>query len=196
MFGGSIFEDPTLTLFTYYMLDKQKFGVINSIDDLNFLNRRVELLIMLSDLKETFDYRLFEVNMTKKITKTKTGYSIHDVDLMSGDEFEQFVAKLFDGMGYKTTVTQHSSDFGVDVIAEKDGVKIGIQAKCYSGSVSNSAVQEVAAGMKHYKCDRGMVVTNSTFTKAAIELAKSNSIQLWSRKVLEEKILEAFSEQE
>jgi len=67
-----------------------------------------------------------------------------------------------------------------------------IPTKCYTGSVSNSAVQEIVAGMKYYSCQRGVVVTNSTFTKAAIELARKNTIQLWARKILEEKISEIF----
>ena len=67
-----------------------------------------------------------------------------------------------------------------------------IPTKCYAGSVSNSAVQEVVAGMKYYSCQRGVVVTNCTFTKASIELARSNSIQLWDRNILEEKISEIF----
>ena len=33
-----------------------------------------------------------------------------------------------------------------------------------------------------------MVITNSTFTKSAIELAKKNNVQLWDRKTLIEKI--------
>jgi HJR/Mrr/RecB family endonuclease len=67
-----------------------------------------------------------------------------------------------------------------------------IPTKCYAGSVSNSAVQEIVAGMKYYNCQRGVVVTNSTFTKAATELARKNTIQLWDRKILEEKISEIF----
>jgi HJR/Mrr/RecB family endonuclease len=146
----------------------------------------------LNDKKEDFDYRIFEANMKKKLQIPKDGCSIVDVDLMSGDEFENFVAKIFSKLGYLTKVTQHSRDFGVDVISEKDGIKIAIQAKCYTNPVSISAIQEVTAGMTHYNCQRGVIVTNRTFTKAAIELASSNSIQLWDRKKLEEKISEVL----
>ncbi|HCU57855.1 MAG TPA: restriction endonuclease [Anaerolineaceae bacterium] len=112
---------------------------------------------------------------------------------MSGEEFEEFIAKIFCKMGYIANVTQYSHDFGVDIIAEKDGRKIGIQAKCYANPVSNSAIQEIVAGIKYYDCQKGLVITNNIFTKAAIELAQANSIQLWDRKKLEEKISETFS---
>jgi HJR/Mrr/RecB family endonuclease len=188
----TLFGDPAISLFTYFILNHKKFGESNSMDYYNYLTRRNELIELLNDKKEDFDYRIFEANMKKKLQIPKDGCSIVDVDLMSGDEFENFVAKIFSKLGYLTKVTQHSRDFGVDVIAEKDGIKIAIQAKCYTNPVSISAIQEVTAGMTHYNCQRGVIVTNRTFTKAAIELASSNSIQLWDRKKLEEKISEVL----
>jgi HJR/Mrr/RecB family endonuclease len=124
----------------------------------------------------------------KKPVSNEKSITIVDVDLMSGDEFEQFVANLFTKMGYATKVTPHSRDFGVDVIAERDGIKIGIQAKRYTNPVSNSAIQEIVAGMNYYHCQKGVAVSNQIFTKAAIELAQVNSIQLWDRNILIEKI--------
>ena len=117
---------------------------------------------------------------------------IEDIDLMSGYDFEKFIAKLFRKMGYKAYVTQESNDQGVDVIAEKSGTKVAIQTKCYNGSVGNKAIQEIVAGMKYYEAEKAMVITNSIFTKSAIELAKKNNVQLWDRKTLIEKIEEVM----
>lgn len=192
---GDVFDEPKISFFTYYMINNEKFGEIENIDYFNFLNRKQEVVQLLNDKKEGFEYRLFEDSMTRKTLKIKSGCSIQDVDLMSGADFERLVAEIFTKMGYRAEVTKLSGDYGVDVIAEKDGTKIGVQAKCYSGSVSNSAIQEIVAGMKYYNCHKGVVVTNSKFTKAAIELAKSNEIRLWDRDVLEEKLLEAFHEE-
>ena len=192
IFYKDVFLDPGISLFTYFMIFHHKFGEIENIDYFNYLQRRKELLRLLNERKSDFDYKIFESNMKKKANKIEVGKSIYDVDLMSGDDFEIFVAKIFTKLGYSTKVTQHSRDFGVDVIAEKDEIKIAIQAKCYANPVSISAIQEVTAGMKYYKCQRGVIVTNRTFTKAAIELASINSIQLWDRKILSEKISEIF----
>lgn len=192
---GDVFDEPKLSFFIYHMIHNEKFGEVENIDYFNFLNRKHGIIQLLNDKKDEFEYRLFEDTMTRKTFKIKPGYSLQDIDLMSGAEFEEFVARMFTQMGYITEVTKLSGDYGVDVIAEKDGSKIGIQAKCYSGSVSNSAIQEIVAGMKYYNCQKGLVVTNSKFTKAAIELAKSNNIQLWDRKVLEEKIPEIFRDE-
>ena len=67
-----------------------------------------------------------------------------------------------------------------------------IQAKCYSSAVTNKAIQEVVAGLSHYKLDKGIVVTNNYFTDSARELAMSNNIILWDRTMLKEKIAELF----
>ncbi|MBO7327034.1 MAG: restriction endonuclease, partial [Clostridia bacterium] len=114
--------------------------------------------------------------------------SIVDIDLMTGTEFEEFLCIFFTNQGYKCQTTKASGDQGIDLIAVKDDVKLAIQAKCYTGSVGNHAVMEAVAGTKYYKANRTMVITNSTFTKSAIELAKANNVILWDRQTLIEKI--------
>ena len=81
-------------------------------------------------------------------------------------------------------VTQGSGDQGIDIIAYKDGIKYGIQCKCYSSDIGNKAVQEVFAGKTFYECHIGIVLINQYFTKSAIELAKKDGIVLWDRKML------------
>lgn len=125
-------------------------------------------------------------NLTKDRDKLKI--TINDIDLMKGFEFENFVAKMFSGLGYETTITKLSGDQGIDVIAKKKDFILAIQAKCYSGVVGNHAIMEAVAGMKYYGANKCLVITNSTFTKSAIELAQVNGVELWDRKILKEKI--------
>lgn len=115
--------------------------------------------------------------------------TVEDFDLMSGQEFEQAIAEIFKSMGYKVSATPITGDQGIDIIAVRNGIRIGIQAKCYTGKVGNSAVQEVVAGKQYYNLNRCMVVTNSAFTSSAVKLAKANNVTLWDRKVLQEKLL-------
>ena len=83
-------------------------------------------------------------------------------------------------------MTQGSGDQGIDVIAWRDGVKYGIQCKCYSSVVGNKAVQEAFAGKAFYECHVAVILTNSYFTRAAAELAKSNNVVLWDGDKLRE----------
>lgn len=99
--------------------------------------------------------------------------------VMDGHDYEYLVAKYLRGHGYTgVKVTKGSGDFGVDVTAHKAGHTYAVQCKYYSSPVSLGAIQEAVAGKALYNCDCAMVVTNSTFTKAARELAKANNVIL------------------
>jgi restriction system protein len=84
--------------------------------------------------------------------------------------------------------TKLSNDQGADLVVEKAGIKYVIQAKRYTGNVGNDAIQQIVASINHYKADKGVVVTNSTYTNSAIALAKSNKIELLDRSKLKEMI--------
>ena len=112
-------------------------------------------------------------------------YSIHDIDHMDGHEFEYFCADLLLKNGYdKAEVTPGSGDQGIDVIAYKDGIKFGVQCKCYTSDIGNKAVQEAYSGKEFYGCHIGAVLSNRFFTQAAKQLASRNRILLWDRDYL------------
>lgn len=105
--------------------------------------------------------------------------------LQGGYEFEAYLAGLLDALGYRHIhTTKKSGDFGVDVLAERDGVTFAIQAKLYSQPVGVKAVQEVLAGKAYYRCHVGVVATNSSFTRNAEELAEKTGILLWDEQTL------------
>lgn len=109
------------------------------------------------------------------------------IDAMSehGQDFELLTVKLLLANGFeKACATQGSGDYGIDVIAEKEGVTYAIQCKCYSGSVGNKAVQEAFSGKAYYNCMIAVVFTNNFFTNAAIETAKKTNVLLWDRNKL------------
>ncbi len=100
---------------------------------------------------------------------------------MTGLEYEYTVADYLRSMGYtNVSVTKGSGDFGIDVIAFKNGHKYAVQCKYYRSPVSLDAVQEAVAGKAMYGCDCAMVVTNNTFTKSAKKLANRNNVVLLS----------------
>lgn len=108
-----------------------------------------------------------------------TGISI---DYMDGHQFEKFCGELLRKNGYyDVDVTKGSGDQGIDIIAFKDGIKFGIQCKCYASDIGNKAVQEAFSGKTYYNCHVGVVLTNRYFTRSANDLAKKNGILLWDR---------------
>ena len=111
--------------------------------------------------------------------------TLYDIDNMDGFAFEQYCAGLLKSRGFMSvTITKASGDQGVDIIARKKGRKYAVQCKRYNGTVSNKAIQEVVAGKAFYGCDEAMVITNSRFSKSAIQLGLKNNVILWDRSYL------------
>ena len=116
---------------------------------------------------------------------------LRDFDLMEGREFEFFCADLLQKRGFlDVEVTKGSGDYGVDILAEKDGVTYAIQCKRYEEPIGVKAVQEVYAGKDYYDRMVGVVMSNQYFTKAAADMAGKLKVMLWDRGYLEEMIEE------
>ena len=112
-----------------------------------------------------------------------------------GPDFEKLLYRLFEARGYRVELIGRSGDQGGDLIANKNGERVLIQAKCYRDwSTGNAAVQQVVGAMKRYDCNKTMVVTTSYFTPEAITLAKDNSTELISKKQLQEVLLQYLGE--
>lgn len=127
------------------------------------------------------------ITLTWLIRHTKGRHNIMTgVDTMSGLEFEHFVAELLRQNSFRNIKLTERYDYGVDIITEKDGVRWGIQVKRHSGLVKAGAVRQVVTGLKVYKCDRAMVITNSNFSTVAWRLSRANDCVLVDRRKFEE----------
>lgn len=116
--------------------------------------------------------------------KKRNRYS--NIDEMEGHDFEYFCAELLKKRGFEEVeVTKGSGDYGVDILAEKEGITYAIQCKCYAEPVGVKAVQEAYAGRDYYDRMVGAVLTNQYFTAPAVEAAKKLKILLWDRGYLE-----------
>lgn len=116
---------------------------------------------------------------------------VKELDEIEGHDFEYYCADLLKKRGFvDVVVTKGSGDYGVDVLAEKDGITYGIQCKAYTSPVGVKAVQEAYAGKEYYDRMVGAVLTNQYFTKPAVEAAKKLKILLWDRGYLDSMIEE------
>ncbi len=114
-----------------------------------------------------------------------------DMDMMEGHEFEFFCAELLKKNGFlEVEVTRGSRDYGVDILAQKEGITYAIQCKCYNTPIGIKAIQEAYAGRDYYDCMVGVVMTNQYFTTPAVEVAKKLKILMWDRGYLDSMIEE------
>lgn len=110
----------------------------------------------------------------------------YDLDEMEGHDFEYYCADLLRKRGFiDVSVTKGSGDYGIDILAEKDGVTYAIQCKAYASPVGVKAIQEAFAGKEYYDRMVGAVLTNQYFTNPAVEAAKKLKILLWDRGYLD-----------
>lgn len=124
------------------------------------------------------------LRLVHRIKRWKINPSIAVVDAMSGLEFEKYVARHLRTQGYERVRLTEKYDYGIDIIAVKNGVTWGIQVKRNSGLVKANAVRQAVTALRKYQCDRAMVVTNSEFSRVAIELARCNECVLVDRSEL------------
>lgn len=93
---------------------------------------------------------------------------------LKGYDLEDFVADLLRAMGYRTTVSKHGGDNGIDIIAYKDELppRILVQVKSNDGNISESTLQSFKGAMQNG--DYGLFVTLSQYTKNAEKYLVSN----------------------
>lgn len=103
--------------------------------------------------------------MLKEISRQFKGYDL-----------ENFVASLLNAMGYRTTVSPHGGDSGIDIIAYKDELppRITVQVKSQDGDIKETTIQSLKGAMM--PGDYGLFVSLSDYTKSAKKFLKANPI--------------------
>ncbi|MEO2220390.1 MAG: restriction endonuclease, partial [Nitrosopumilus sp.] len=114
----------------------------------------------------------------------KTVYDLSILDNTTGREFEIFLVNLFEKLGYSTTVTNRSKDYGCDMMLQRGDYRIAVQAKRSESELNFTSVQRVLGSLKKYNAQMSIVVTNNKFISSAKQLAKIKDVVLIDRKKL------------
>lgn len=164
---------------------KQEEVITKKIKDKKQKNEELEE--QNENLKNEIATLQVQIKPMKKTAEFSKKISLEYVDGLDGFEFENFTNELLCYLGFdKSIKTKSSGDYGIDVIAERDGVKYGIQCKNYSQTVGNKAIQEAYSGKSYYNCHVAVVMTNNYFTDSAKKQAEKNGVVLWDRNKLKE----------
>lgn len=86
---------------------------------------------------------------------------------LKGYDLEEFVANLLQAMGYRTTISPHGGDSGIDITAYKDELppRILVQVKSQDSDIKETTIQSLKGAMR--EGDYGLFVTLSNYTKKA-----------------------------
>ncbi len=138
----------------------------------------------------------FDVLRREEHTPVAARYSIKRAVFAlgpSGFPFEQFLAEVLRSHGWRThadvTLSGKCASHEVDVLAEKDGKRIGIEAKFHNDPGGKTDIKDALYvharydDLKHApdpasRVDEGWLVTNTRFTKNAIRYAQCSALTL------------------
>ena len=111
----------------------------------------------------------------------------------SGFPFEQFLAEILRAHGWVAntgvTLTGRCASHEVDVLAEKEGKRVGIEAKFHNEPGGKTDIKDALYVHSRYedlkrapvassRVDEGWLVTNTVFTKNAIRYARCSNLTL------------------
>ena len=111
----------------------------------------------------------------------------------SGFPFEQFLAEVLRGHGWKTQtdvmMTGKCAPHEVDVLAEKNGRRVGIEVKFHNEQGGKTDIKDALYVHARYedlkqapvassRVDEGWLVTNTVFTRNAIRYARCSNMTI------------------
>lgn len=105
--------------------------------------------------------------------------SINNIDNKKGWTLDKYLENMFDKLGYQIEGTRYINDHCADMLVTKNELKCIIQAECDKRKVGVNVLKKALSAKAYYNCDKAMVITNSHYTRQAIEFAGANEVELW-----------------
>jgi HJR/Mrr/RecB family endonuclease len=125
-------------------------------------------------------------DLRRRFGKVRT---IAEMLALEPPEFENWVAMLFQLIGYKVKNTREVADHGIDLVVSDGRVRYGlVQCKRYRGTVGEPIVRDLYGTLTHEKADFGWLVTTGGISKQARTwaMAGGKPLELWDGQKLVE----------
>ena len=128
-----------------------------------------------------FIYIFFYLPLKNRVEKTRIELStLEEVDEMDDESFETWCISLLKRLDYRNfKIVPVIGDQGADFVATKNHERYAIKCKRHFTAVDAGAVEELYSAKKYYNCDAAIVMTNSTFTTDATDLANPICLTLF-----------------
>ncbi|MFI3307353.1 MAG: restriction endonuclease [Mycoplasmatota bacterium] len=175
----TLLEDKSFKEYSYFLKRIPRY--------INILERKRKNLKIKKE-KE----RYLKGDFSTEIKEIGSEYLLNNI--VTGVQFEEYLVRLFNELNYKVKHNGKSGDQGADLILKYNNYIYAVQAKFYTSKLDNTPVQEIVGSLKYYNANQGVVMTNSTFTKGAENLAKANNVILIDGNDLKKIIAYTFSE--
>ncbi|GAC1465541.1 MAG: hypothetical protein NVSMB9_05270 [Isosphaeraceae bacterium] len=112
---------------------------------------------------------------------------------LTPEGFEEFVAELFEMMGYEVAILGGTGDEGADLKVSRGGLLAVVQCKYFTrGVIGSPELQKFLGTVHHTRSHKGFFVTTRTFTLAAEKFVAEHPIELIDGPRLVELVREAL----
>jgi restriction system protein len=112
---------------------------------------------------------------------------------LTPEGFEEFVAEVFEALGYDVELVGGTGDEGADLRVRRDGLLGIVQCKYHSrGVVGSPELQKFLGTVHHTRSHKGFFVTTRTFSLAAEKFVAEHPIELIDGPRLVELVQEAM----
>lgn len=118
---------------------------------------------------------------------------LNQLGSLTPEGFEEFVAELFEALGYEVDRVGGTGDEGADLMVRRQGLIGVVQCKYHSrGVVGSPELQKFLGTVHHTRSHKGFFVTTRTFTLAAEKFVAEHPIELIDGPRLVELVQEAM----
>ena len=115
------------------------------------------------------------------------------LDTLTPEGFEEFVAEVFEALGYEVERVGGTGDEGADLRVRRDGLSAIVQCKYHRrGVVGSPELQKFLGTIHHTRSHKGFFVTTRTFSLAAEKFVAEHPIELIDGPRLVELVQEAI----
>jgi restriction system protein len=112
---------------------------------------------------------------------------------LTPEGFEEFVAEVFEALGYAVERVGGTGDEGADLLVRRDGLRGVVQCKYHKkGVVGSPELQKFLGAVHHTGSHKGFFVTTRTFSLAAEKFVADHPIELVDGPRLVELVQEAM----
>jgi len=112
---------------------------------------------------------------------------------LTPEGFEEFVAEVFEAMGYEVEHVGGTGDEGADLRVRRRGLEAVVQCKYHTrGVVGSPELQKFLGTVHHTRSHKGFFVTTRTFSLAAEKFVAEHPIELIDGPRLVELVQEAI----
>ncbi len=141
-------------------------------------NERIRLEAELGNLRERI-LESRERTETLRRQAKRADLKLAQLASLTPEGFEEFVAEVFEALGYAVEVVGGTGDEGVDLKVARDGMRAVVQCKYHSrGVVGSPELQKFLGTIHHTQSHKGFFVTTRTFSLAAEKFVADHPIEL------------------